>query len=114
MCYIMAEENYKPNGWLGSQLGKAIWIPAWNEKVLEENFQQIIERGKSFLSFPPNYESRNQVSKDIHPNSPLSPKDNPTQGLSDHVKELSDKIDRLTQLILELTTTVNELKNQRH
>ena len=43
----MAEESYKPNGWLGLQLGKRIWIAGWSVNLAEQNFAQMLEKAKA-------------------------------------------------------------------
>ena len=41
---MMAEEGYKPHGWLGLQLGKAIWIGCWDLEMADSNFPQVAKR----------------------------------------------------------------------
>ena len=49
----MAEENYKPNGWLGIQLGKQIWVACWSLDKVAESEPLIIQRAKSHLASSP-------------------------------------------------------------
>lgn len=43
----MAEENYKPNGWLGIQLAKAVWIPCWSVEKANESEALLVQRAKA-------------------------------------------------------------------
>ena len=47
--YVMAQENYKPNGWLGIQLGKAIYIQGHSISTVERNLPGFIERVKTAM-----------------------------------------------------------------
>jgi hypothetical protein len=46
IVYIMAEESYKPNGWLGLQLGKTVWIGCWTTELVDSNLTQLLQRAK--------------------------------------------------------------------
>ena len=43
----MAEEGYKPNGWLGLQLGKAVWIACWQMEMVDQNLPKLLQHAKS-------------------------------------------------------------------
>ena len=42
----MAEEGYKPNGWLGLQLGKAVWIACWQMEMVDQNLPKLLQHAK--------------------------------------------------------------------
>jgi hypothetical protein len=46
----MAEENYRPNGWLGIQLGKAVWVPCWNVDLADQSLPMFLQRAKTAAS----------------------------------------------------------------
>ena len=42
----MAEEGYKPNGWLGLQLGKSLWIGCWQVEMVDRVLPSLLQRAK--------------------------------------------------------------------
>ena len=46
IVYFMAEESYKPNGWLGLQLGKSVWIGCWQAEMIDQNLPKMLQVAK--------------------------------------------------------------------
>lgn len=45
----MAQDGYKPNGWLGLQLGKAVWVPCWSVELAQSSLPTMLDRTKPGL-----------------------------------------------------------------
>jgi len=51
---IMAEDDYKPRGWLGALLGNKLWYNLWKNQIFqEESFLPIISQLAKSLDQPP-------------------------------------------------------------
>jgi hypothetical protein len=100
----MAEENYTPNGWLGLQLGKSIWIPCWNLLLAEQNLLQLLKSAKIEAAAKP-------VIPPIGGNGSVSAEGNASD--SDAVKALQRELD-VTRLLFasQLAAMKEEFKVQ--
>lgn len=104
----MAQENYKPNGWLGIQLGKAIYIQGHSISTVERNLPVFIERVKTAMG--------PVTSTPI--GSPLSTSSSVVQASSvsnedimDFLKMLKKDIDSMQNDIKKIQEDVQILKN---
>jgi len=127
ICYIMAEENYKPNGWLGIQLGKAIWIRAWSISVADASLPSLMERAKpgAVVLQPSENDNTDEKKEDTPvptksttPNSDmmslLTGIDTKMQTMMEGLKSLNDlntKVESLKQSVDELKAQLNGRKN---
>jgi len=98
----MAQENYKPNGWLGIQLGKAIWVPCWSPELIEASLPQLLDRAKP---------GAGAMIKTM-PSAPEPPKSTSatTAGSGSNGGEILEVLKAMQKQISELSSTVEELK----
>ena len=98
----MTEEGYKPNGWLGIQLGTAIWIPCWSIPVVESNVSTLLERAKVRETIPKTVAS-NSASKAVtarQTTSPVSRREDTKEDM------------RVTQLLNTMQSQLSEMQHQ--
>ena len=103
----MAQENYKPNGWLGIQLGKAIYIQGHSISTVERNLPVFIERVKIAtgpVTLPP-IDSSPLTSSSFEAPSVSN------EDIMDFLKMLKKDIDSMQNDIKKIQEDVQILKN---
>jgi len=111
VCYIMGEENYKPNGWLGILVGKALWVRGWSIPVAEESLPTMMERakpGSPIRALPPPASKPAASTESKGADSGGSNKEvlELLKSLNSKFQDLTTKVDGLVKDVAELKTKV--------